>query len=234
MTTIRCSRLPLLMACNASALSPLPRSNEDSDAATQGRLCHEIIEAYAVTGVEPDYEAFDSETSRLVRNGVEMISQIPHDTTWVAEMDVSDRISEDCRLTGHIDLAAMTKTGIVVADIKTGRKHDGDYRPQVRGYALCAQDPALSADCWILYLSDKSAENWQETPETLESFRADIVKHLEAPMDYVPGPHCDAHYCSLRQVPARVSGGVAGVHRRAPDDRAEALPVSVDKITRGR
>lgn len=200
MRDARCSSLPLLMACPASAHGEMSVT-ETFEASADGSACHEVM-ALVVQGVTPDLDDIAlrwgcdrDELGRLVWFGrkcwTELAPSFPDPET---EVEVQAIFPGGGRLTGHIDLMSWPEDGKIHAlDWKSGRKA-ADYYDQVAGYARClfgmASDALKEVVITIVWLRDQAVETFSFTRESLRDWWERLCAVREAVNDFRTGPHC--------------------------------------------
>ncbi|MEP6653626.1 MAG: DUF2800 domain-containing protein [Myxococcales bacterium] len=201
MKTIRCSSLPALFACPASAHGD--RSVTAShEAASAGTAAHEAMRA-VVIGMEPDLDdlarkhAVDrDELGRLVWYGrkcwAELSSSFPDPETEVTV----HAVGEGYKLSGHVDLVSYAPGRIHGLDWKTGRL-DSDYFHQVAGYARClfgmSDDSVKEVVITVVWVRAQEVETYRFDVASLTTWVADLVATLDRPNDFRTGRQCE--YC---------------------------------------
>lgn len=211
---IRCSALPRIMRCGASAEPPLVSVSEWSDPADVGTRVHAMLRA-VVEGKDVDLDGLDSETRFLVGSGI---------TLWngwrgaialreVFPLAVCERELElefdGFSLSGHSDVRSSSAVGGVrILDWKSGRV-DHDYSEQMLGY--CALELANNAfveraEAHIVWLREREVESWSMTRDELRPW-LERVSDAVSVRRIVYGSHCvfcpRAHECTGRAAVVR-------------------------------
>lgn len=210
---IRCSALPRIMRCGASAEPPRVSVDEWSDPADVGTRVHRMLQS-VVEGKQIDVSGLDSDTKYLVSSGltvwhglsgfVALRDAFPLPTCEREfEIDVGGHT-----LTGHSDVRSDVLGTVRILDWKSGRC-DYDYSEQMLGYCaleLIANPCFEHADSCIVWLRDREVEPWsmtrEELPGWVERFGSALESHAT-----VYGRHCTfcprAHECQGRAAVVR-------------------------------
>ena len=207
MKTVRCSALPRIMSCPASAQDPSVRINAESAAATTGTAAHEIYAAMVMGRADTVAPGLDGEMSYLAWAGLDMWRKMRDRINVLdCEISLSAQISDDVTLTGHPDvigrLSGDSETGVVI-DWKTGYV-ERDCSDQMRGYALLMTHYPK----WLLVAAHTrlgTTTTYEATSEELVAFRGRIIDAVTNPKKvYNPTP-CNCEYCPMsHECPARV------------------------------
>lgn len=208
---IRASRLPLVMACPAAAVSPQINIETADEAATLGTAFHHWMHLHVertpleVEVVAKMFAVDAGELGFLVGQGLRAWRQVegffPSPQTEVAlEADAGG-----VHLTGHADVLSFLRTGdalvdneIRLLDYKTGHV-DADADEQLRGYAWLAMRSVLPmADVervWtgLLRVREQTIDGRYYSREELEWWGAELPQRLAKVDTYHPGRHC--RYC---------------------------------------
>jgi len=163
MTTVRCSRLPLVAQCAASVVAPQMSFADGGPDADLGTAVHEAM-AHHINGRSVDfddlaerYRVDADELSFLVWRGKEAWRQVEHEfPNPVTEESIKavfppGAFSDDLLvITGHPDVYAITDDGKArVLDFKSGRS-DESAEDQVLGYSIGIMDEYQSVqEVWV-------------------------------------------------------------------------------------
>ena len=160
MITVRCSALPRIFACPASAKKPEVKIDTSGEIATTGTAAHEAYATMATGGV-PDCDAIEAkygleagDVHRLYYQGLNVWELFSGRVEVVAvEKQLATLIQPGIELTGSSDVVGHMRgdpeTGVIV-DWKTGYR-EGDALRQLQGYAYLAASTILpEAKRWKL------------------------------------------------------------------------------------
>lgn len=199
--TVRCSALPRILSCPASARTPRVLVDQDSEAARLGTAVHERLYRQCVKGTHsPDAfepklviqnryrlsdEAMD-EYIWLVTRGREIWEQVGgafDADSLCGELTMErDYAGEGIRLSGHADVVGTVNKGqmLIVLDWKTGRL-DHVYRNQLVGYMALARHIFKRATSFKIVTAWVRYGNYDTTEISL-----DEIMDLEAALDLLP------------------------------------------------
>lgn len=203
MISIRCSRLPLALACPPSQDVDGVRVagyGDDDGAANCGSAVHEILAAAIPAGgyrTDNDDAALNwgadvAEVRRLAAwawSQWEMLAQ--HFPDPQTEVHMWHEIG-DTWLDGHADVLSVHDGQVRVLDFKTGRV-DTDCDDQLRGYAyLASKKYPLIGEVYaaVLRVRDQTVDGRVYTREFLEEWWARSRDRLVATDLFNPGNHC--------------------------------------------
>lgn len=232
MKRVRCSTLPLFMACTHSVLNPegFPEVRPYNDAAELGTGVHGVMERLLLHGevnAEQLYLEFPDERKRidqLITNIIEIwesASKVMKKP--VVEEYLEAEIAPGLTLTGHIDVHSVDhpgKQGTVTAyvlDYKTGRVHDEHYH-QLMGYAYLVWDKLGRPDGYQCYMSaayaeDKSIHPYYAHAEDLKLWAERVAKRVTDPAEHLYSPSRKCAYCPLLGSCKAANEFVAGAAR---------------------
>ena len=199
MHKVRCSSLPLIELCSASADTPSVRIEERCDAAFVGTDAHDHLQRMVETG-SVDWEAIaHPETRSLVWHGQRMWRDLRDlFPAPVCERRLAATFS-GIELSGHTDVSSGTVGIARVLDWKSGRV-DKSYREQLIGYAaleLLNNSMLDRVETHIAWLREEEVENYALDRADLPEFCERLTeKRLDV---FSPGRHCvhchRAHEC---------------------------------------
>jgi hypothetical protein len=201
---VRCSSLPLLMACSNAVLNPdgLRFVESENPTATLGTDVHAVCESLVKTGAydlaalknkhtEPDYERACIQFHNFLKLWAVARDYMPQAQTevyheaWVVGTGVM--------LTGNIDCVQFDKAEAFILDYKTGRTHE-DHFHQMAGYGFLCWDKAgrpavYTVHVSCVYLEDNSVHPYTFTADSLAAWADDVVKAMGQPR-YTCGRKC--------------------------------------------
>lgn len=222
---VRCSSLPRILSCTASAEAPEVTIDTSADFTRMGDAAHAFYERMVTDKMNAPDDAlihslsvrFDvdaDELEQLAWQGLREWKKVRDRIDLIGvEKKYRASLAENIRLSGHVDLIGRMNDepsiGIVV-DWKAGYKESG-YLEQVKGYALL--DYLLSAS------SNRKAERYlmlvvftrmgitdtvEITAGELEEFRQQIVKTVTSDQTTYAPSDSNCEYCPVkRECPAR-------------------------------
>lgn len=196
---LRCSSLPHLFACPASAHGSLSVTGSDT-AAAGGSAAHAAM-TQVVLGLDPDldfialrFNVDRDELGRLVWYGrkawKELAPSFPDPET---EVEVKATMA-GCELLGHLDLRSRVVRQVRILDWKSGRV-DRDYYHQLAGYAACEMDGTDVDEVVfsVVWLRDQEVETYRFTREMMRGWVGDLRAIVARASDFRTGTHCA--YC---------------------------------------
>lgn len=208
---IRCSSLPRLLSCTASAASPDVDINESATIASLGSAAHEIYAAMVnedFRQIPNTYKIADkwgveeTELTQLAYEGFNMWQNLKNLVdVKETEYEMKSALSGDLTLTGHADVIGSL-TGapetVVIIDWKTGYK-ESSYIDQLKGYALLAliENPkATTAKLVVSWTRLGVYDVHDFTRDESVKFCAEVVKKLAPDCEkvYVPS-ESNCTYC---------------------------------------
>lgn len=218
MIKLRCSDLPLAMACPAAVLDGGLRVDPVNPAAAVGSAAHDALRALVEQGaiewerigeIAANHGADVEEVRMLCAQGTRAWREIggyfrsPETEVALAATLGNGRV----RLTGHLDVSALEGA---VADWKCGRV-DASYREQLLAYAALRllDDPELrEAHAFVVWVREGEVERHDLRRADLAAWEERIVAALsEWDGEYHPGPQCRhcprAHDCPAATALAR-------------------------------
>lgn len=208
MIAIRCSALPRIMRCGASAEPPLAPVDEWSDPADVGTRVHGMLRR-VVEGQIVDMTGLDSDTRFLVSSGISvwhgsrgMVALRDAFPNPVCERSL-ELVAPGFALTGHSDVRADVGGAVRILDWKSGRV-DHDYSEQMIGYCALelASNPFLErADASIVWLREREIETWGMERAELSGWSLRVGSAIDSRAT-VYGRHCTfcprSHECTGR------------------------------------
>ena len=248
---IRCSTLPRIMRCPASAVPPQRPVVSDSPEARLGTAAHRLLAGWIDNGDWPtdyaDRAAFhgvDEDALRFLVTGGLPIWERLADTLCNVRVEVSVRreITADTYLVGTADLLALTVDGAqpAVVDWKSG---ETDARHQLLGYAWAAYSGLTLTTpvvCATGHLRDRALDVFRVTPEELDAWATDLSDALDwpdtytdepSPCAYCPRRHeCEHHGDLLRSASVALAAPVGGLPTTVED--LAALKPQRDALTK--
>lgn len=213
MITIRCSALPRIMRCGASAEPPLAPVDEWSDQADVGTRVHGLLRS-VVDGQSVDLTGLDSDTRLLVASGISvwcgsrgMVALRDAFQNPVCERSF-ELAATGFTLTGHSDVRSDVGGAVRILDWKSGRV-DHDYSEQMLGYCaleLAANPFIARADASIVWLREREVETWGMERSELSGWSLRVGSAI-ASRATVYGRHCTfcprSHECTGRAAVVR-------------------------------
>lgn len=252
MLSLRCSSLPRVSLCPASARPPAVRietSSEAADLGTAGHVCianhvrgvhYDVAEVALSHGVDRD------ELKRIVGIAVAMWEKLKtHFPDPITEHSFEPLVSHwtypdqagDVVLTGTGDLVSLTDNAstIRLLDWKSGWG-DSDHEAQVRGYALLALHEIPTADrviASVMKLRHGVLETYEWTRAELETWWWEgLLRRVMSKADvYRPSPEA-CGYCPLfAECPARPAMLAAAlVLLDANDEQKKSITTTPDGV----
>ncbi len=245
MLSLRCSKLPLVMACPASAVEDAFRVEPaDDSAARLGTAVHhvltnavkgqhvEVSDACKMFGVE-DVEEAERLCNWGWRAWTSIMGHFPSPETEVPLEFIDEEAV--ATLTGHADVLSVVaeESQLRLCDYKSGRL-DSDHVAQLRGYAFLALKKYPDADsvyACVIRVRDQTVDGWVWTRKEMDAWYARFVERVKERSVYAPGPHCGhcprgatcpAKTAVLTQACSALSlGGIPILMNGLPDDPAE-------------
>lgn len=215
---IRCSALPRLAQCAASAVRPEVRIESPDEFARVGTAVHSVLAALvrgeyspSVTEAAARDRVADGEVGALAGSGWRCWQSLAeHFREPQVEQELCADI-EGIRLTGHTDLLSVECDEVRVLDWKTSRL-DEDYTDQLRGYCLLgmiAHPETDTARACLVRVRQQEWDWYEWTRDELSAWWESLAQRLADTETYTPGRHCTycprAHECPARQALAASS-----------------------------
>lgn len=225
MTILRCSALPRAFACPPSVVDGDTIDIENGDGGNSGSAAHEAMDAITDDGIA-DLEAIAArwgadrdELGRLAWYGRRAWEQLAPSFTGEIRKEAALRLeTPEFTLSGHVDLMTAPAPIVHGLDWKFGWL-DGDYYPQLAGYASCLllgnpviQEVILS----IVWARDQELETYRFNRERCRAFIRSIGPRIieRAAGGYRTGPQCTycsrSHGCEAMQARARQDVAIFG------------------------
>lgn len=204
--TIRCSSLPRVEKCPASATEPDIRYHDDTPEARLGSAFHEVIAGWIDAGsplpadvefMALRWDVAPGDLGPLCWGGWKLWGQVSNlypDPQLEVEMQAELPGPPPVLLTGHADVLSVHDGCAWVVDWKTVREDSRDYTAQLKGYAWLALSlaPELeAAHITVVRVRDGWCDRRLFTRAELEAWWARLVESLGE--RYGPGEHCG--YC---------------------------------------
>lgn len=221
---LRCSSLPLIALCSASAEQQSVILDERSDPAAVGTDAHTHLARMVMTG-RVDWDGISSpETRSLVWHGQRMWREL-QSLFPSPECEVYfDAAIGAHKLSGHSDVRSGSIGVARVLDWKSGRV-DTSYREQLLGYAaleLISNSMLDRVETLVVWLRDEEVERYSMERSELEGW---VHKYTKLRTDvHSPGSHC-VHCHRAHECP-----GLSAVVRR---DSAALLDLTAEELERG-
>lgn len=201
MLSIRCSSLPLISLCPASAVDDGgPRLAGGGDAADLGTALHACL-AEQIRGNHPEMMEIATRYAVDLRELTQLYIWWLHIwrsriQPWFPDPQVEvalqgGDLARGLHLSGHVDLLSVVGDQIRLCDWKSGRL-DMDHVDQLRGYgwlALQAYPQAQGVYACVVRLRDRVLDGHDWTRADLDGWYQDLVAQLVAG-GYAPGGHC--------------------------------------------
>lgn len=197
MKTIRCSRLPLAMACPQSTAPAALPLDGDTAPANLGTAFHAVaLSRIAGRALDIDEvaERNQCDPDELARLAGMFHTQWARAALPLTNIQIEPKMDavEDrhVTITGTPDIVADTPTGRAVIDLKSGWL-DGNHRDQLRGYAWLVYHMTDAREIWcgIHRVRRGEIEGWTETAASLDRWYTALVARVHS-QEYNPGPHC--------------------------------------------
>lgn len=223
MLTIRCSSLPRISLCPASAQSWETTINTDSEESRQGSAAHWIT-LERIVGREHTIAEACQKFNVDDADELEVLCGMG----WAAWRKVADHFpdpqievefqgtdqNETVLLTGHIDLLSVVDGQVRILDLKFGRV-ERSHEQQVRGYAWLTLQrarygAAQEAYLAVLWVREQRLDAELCTRQQLDSWYADLERHVSDTSVYNPGydqcAYCPGfHLCGPRRAMLSIS-----------------------------
>jgi len=250
LTETRTSALPLAFKCPGSVRRPTLPVADDARSARLGRAVHEVLRGLVETGAVAWVDVNGAATRHEVEPGEVGALCGMAQKLWptiadsfrdaLTELEFSAELAPGFRLTGHVDVIAVSGTAARIADWKTGRR-DYDYSQQLKGYCVLAllEDPELAeATATAIWIRDGEIENYTMPRAAISPWVKDLLATVvEWDGVFHPGPHCGfcprSHECEARTALVRrdVAGFVDDL-RQAESSLAEMAPMAIVELLR--
>lgn len=196
----RCSSLPKIMACPASAQQTGPAIDVVSEAGQMGTAVHTYLKqrtdgriAICSREIAEKYGVDATELVRLADIGWEMCRQIElaaeagESGLARPEVSLAADLMPELRLTGHLDYLIRVGTWrrATVVDYKTGRRGDlSNPEHQLKGYMwlVLACFPEIGHVTGVaLWLHERASTTYQMAREEADAWRDELVAKLTDP-----------------------------------------------------
>ena len=202
--TIRCSSLPLLMACPQSATRPAVPISGVRGPADLGTATHKVLLSWIAVG-RPEWgdvhveagihEVEAKDLGRLCGLGWRLWQKIEqYFPSPRIEREFSADLSPGVRLVGHTDVISTVRDDeLRICDLKTGFL-ESDWTDQITGYALTAAHEHGLPKHGKVVISILHVQNQTITAKELSwsemlAWGNRLVSRLASP-EFVTGPHC--------------------------------------------
>lgn len=215
MTTreVRCSSLPRIWQCPASAQQDGPSIDLVSDAGQMGTAVHAVladrargVAAWNYAECAEKYGVDAAELMRLADAAWEMRGQIQEAMPGKGIRDVRAEVAlcgvpaPGLQLTGHIDYLIQGHNRAVVIDYKTGRRGDlSDPEHQLRGYAwlvLQANNPGIEhVTACAVWVHERTHTTYQMARADMDDWRDELVAKLTDPNPQYGPSESACRYC---------------------------------------
>jgi len=222
LTKLRCSKLPLYLACPASTQKPEVNFQRRSDPSTLGSAAHDMIKEIVADDMShlPDVARYAAKWAvehlydDLVYLGWAAIKAWDYMKRFtenvVVERFQTKKINKFIQLTGTSDFRAISGELPVILDWKSGRERGIDYLDQLLGYLFMnvnmrrlsfMNDGEVVGKVVIAWLRFGDIEVRNVTKTMLLDFKARVIEAVRRD-DFIPGNHC--HFCARKtECPAR-------------------------------
>ena len=197
--SIRCSRLPLALACPGSLIGDWSAEGDDYAARLGSAVHHVLADHLCRRGWDTDATAVafsvdPAELESLVFQAVKLwdgLRSLFPDAQAEKEMGYGD---SRLMLTGTADVVHYDPDSreVRVLDWKTGRE-DADHEEQLKGYCWLAINIYPEADVargCVVRIRDGLADWTCYTREALAAWWETVTERLKNLCVYRPGPHC--------------------------------------------
>jgi RecB family exonuclease len=213
----RCSSLPRIWQCPASAQQTGPAIDLVSDAGQMGTAVHAVLAARA-HGITRDnwhtvtaqianaYQVDPDELLRLADAAWEMRNQLYGAaggegpiSQAIAERALSAELAPGLQLTGHLDVLFLVGNRATIIDYKTGRRGDlSDPEHQLRGYAWLdlKRHPHIErVTACAVWVHERTYTTYQMARADMDAWCAELLAKLTDPNPkYGPGESV-CRYC---------------------------------------
>lgn len=231
--SVRCSSLPLVRQCPASALPAAAPAGSGSPEADLGTAFHALIAAH-VRGREVPHvpEGVDAaELEELYDRGRRLWSQLdgyfPDPFVELTLSVTTPLPGMMLSLSGHPDLYSIVGDEVRVLDWKTGWSGT-DYSEQMKGYGfLCLAQHSHCSRAYVSTVEVRTGFQTGEyyTREQITHWLDELAAHI-AREDYRPGSHCGwcpkRYECQARMSQLQQTAQVAEMVRS--DEYVKLLP----------
>jgi len=219
---LRCSKLPMHLACPASTDKPNVLFQRGSKPSSLGNAIHDICKEI----VEDDLSIIPDVARYAAKWAVDDLYEDLVYLAWAAvdawkslrekvtnvvvEKYATKMINKTIKLTGTADFRGVSGVLPVILDWKSGRLREVDYWDQLMGYLYLhvpmtplrmktdSEVVGLVAIAWLRF---GDVEVREVTKAMLWDFKAKVIKTVRR-NDYMPGNHC--HFCPKKaECPAR-------------------------------
>lgn len=211
-TKARCSSVPRILQCHASAQVPEQEYNPPSDASTIGTAGHAALASMVESGaasvdldaIAAAYEQDKDELSIRYHLAKRLWAKLPgwleaqdiqnYHEGWAPEQALVGRL-----VVGTADiLTDSAPQARIIADWKLGRDTTRNHRPQLSSYALAARDmlgphPSGQTLCVTLYVQDEEIDALWLSDAAISAFEERLADALSRTTSYAPGDAC--HFC---------------------------------------
>jgi len=211
MATIRCSKLPLAMACPGSAFLPQPFNLTGPEAAL-GTAVHSALARFVKGGVDAESLFADrwgllpdqmDDFRYLLGRGIAAMRELGaglQNTKVEHMMEAPLDIAAVLALTGSADVYAEENAEtVVILDWKTGYPDGADYTAQMRGYAKLAlwnHPTATVCKAVLVWLRSSEIVVRQWTRAEIDGWVETLLERLQHKSEFCPGDCCK--YCGAR------------------------------------
>lgn len=249
---LRCSSLPRLAACAPALDPPAMRIEGDREPSDLGTAFHAMIaavingspsalseESFAETAAHHNVD--EDDLRPLVYWAAKAWSEqlAPHYPNAETERHMhADDPDAGVSLDGHLDVSGYDDPSreVRILDWKSGFT-DGDYRDQLKGYAMLALlefPDATAARVSKVQVREQRIDTWVFTRAELNGWWMWLTQHLRDRNTYRPGPHCGycprALTCEARMTALRQAYGWAVMLTEGPESLAVAMTEVVDGL----
>lgn len=220
--TLRCSSLPIIMACPGAAVPPEVPVREACEPATVGTVGHMLLEQLPENGrinfeeipaVAKRYDLNEDELSVLCALGTSMWRELEGTFSGAdTETSLGQELVPGFFLTGHADGLRLYGDVAHGWDWKLGRK-DHDYSQQMMGYCalVLLTYPRLERVSFtVLWVRDRDIEGYSMTRDELPGWIRRVVSRVRDWTGQLEtGHHClycpRYHECTGYQAMARAA-----------------------------
>jgi hypothetical protein len=215
MIDLAISRLPITMACGASAREAI-KIGSSGPPAKVGNSVHALLHGavkiylnqpseglhlppHAVEIIQEENPGADPKEAFILSSyGLQFLNQIIAEGAEIigAEMEVSWEHG-DYRVIGHLDLLLKLASGeMAVVDYKTGDPEGAsDHLDQLRGYLLAVLDEGQGGRAMVVWLKNQSVDSVPFSWDALCRWEDKLFLQLQR-NTFCPGDHC--FFCPVK------------------------------------
>jgi RecB family exonuclease len=207
MIYVRCSSLPRIMRCNASAIEPQIKINPQSQPADLGTATHSLLASMLegvtitddiITETADENGVDETDLAQAYYAGVRLWDQYKGKIEVITiEKEYARYLGDGVTLTGTADMCGFIEGDpekLIVWDWKTGRA-EKSFSDQLLGYALFSTNGSLPVTIATAYTTLGVVSISQHTIDDIAAHKQAIIKAVTDPKPtYRPSESC-CMYC---------------------------------------